>query len=83
MNGTPGREHQNGMTTSCERTWFTIMPDLFSMKSEDDSVDLGVVYSPSPETLRVFGASYMLDRETSGTLKILDPQGAAYATFDV
>lgn len=59
------------------------MPDLFSMQSEDDAVDLGVVYSPSPETLRAFGASYMHDMETSGTLKILDPQGATYATFDV
>ena len=59
------------------------MPDLFSIKCEDESVDLGVVYSPSPETLRVFGASYMMDKETSGTLKILDPNGGAYATFDV
>ena len=59
------------------------MPDLFSMKSEDDTVDLGVVCSPSPETLRVFGASYMIDKETSGTLKILDPNGGAFATFDV
>ena len=59
------------------------MPNLFSMLSEDDAVDLGVVYSPSPDTLRVFGASYMQDNETSGTLKILDPQGAAYATYDV
>ena len=58
------------------------MPNLFSMLSEDDAVDLGVVYSPSPDTLRVFGASYMQDNETSGTLKILDPQGAAYATYD-
>ena len=53
------------------------MPDLYSMRSEDDDIDVGVVYSPSPETLRVFGASYMQDKETSGTLKILDPQGAA------
>ena len=59
------------------------MPNLFSMQSEDDAVDLGVVYSPSPDTLRVFGASYMQDNETSGTLKILDPLGAAYATYDV
>ena len=59
------------------------MPNLFSMQSEDDTVDLGVVYSPSPDTLRVFGASYMQDNETSGTLKILDPQGATYATYDV
>ena len=59
------------------------MPDLFSMRSEDDTVDLGVVYSPSPETLCVLGASYMHDKETSGTLEILDPQGAAYATFDI
>lgn len=59
------------------------MPNLFSMQSEDDAVDLGVVYSPSPDTLRVFGASYMQDKETSGTLKILDPHGAAYANYDV
>ena len=59
------------------------MPDLYSMQSEDDDVDLGVVYSPSPDTLRVFGASYMQDKETSGTLKILDPQGAAHASYDV
>ncbi len=59
------------------------MPDLYAMQSEDDAVDFGVVYSPSPETLRVFGASYMLDINTSGTLKILDPQGATYARFDV
>ena len=59
------------------------MPDMFSMRSEDDAVDVGVVYSPSPETLRVFGASYILDKETSGTLKILDPTGATFATFDV
>lgn len=59
------------------------MTDMFSMRSEDDAVDVGVVYSPSSETLRVFGASYMLDRETSGTLKILDPQGTTFATFDV
>ena len=59
------------------------MPDMFSMRSEDDAVNVGVVFSPSPETLRVFGASYMLDKETSGTLKILDPQGADHATFDV
>lgn len=59
------------------------MTDMFSMRSEDDAVDVGVVYSPSPETLRMFGASYMLDKETSGTLKILDPQGTIMATFDV
>ena len=59
------------------------MPNLFSMQSEDDAVDLGVVYSPSPDTLRVSGASYMQDNETSGTLKILDPQRATYATYDV
>jgi hypothetical protein len=56
---------------------------MFSMRSKDDAVDVGVVYSPSPETLRVFGASYMLDKETSGTLKILDPQGTLFATFDI
>lgn len=59
------------------------MPDLFSMRSEDDAIDLGVVYSTSPETLRVFGASYMHSKETSATLTILDPQGTTYATFDV
>lgn len=59
------------------------MPDLYAMQSEDDGVDLGVVYSPSPDTLRVFGASYMQDKETSGTLAILDPKGAVYATYDV
>lgn len=59
------------------------MTDLFSMQSEDDAVDLGVVFSPSPETLYVFGASYMKDKSTSGTLKIVDPQGAPYATYDV
>ena len=59
------------------------MPDLYSMRSEDDDVDVGVVYSPSPDTLSVFGASYMQDKETSGTLKILDPQGATYASYDV
>lgn len=59
------------------------MPDLYSMQSEDDNVDVGVVYSPSPDTLCVFGASYMQDKETSGTLKILDPQGATYASYDV
>ena len=53
------------------------------MQSEDDAVDLGVVFSLSAETLRVFGASYILDKNTSGTLKILDPQGAAHATYDV
>ena len=58
-------------------------PEMFSMQSEDDAIDLGVVFSPSPETLRVFGASYMLDQETTGTLKILDPHGSIYATFDV
>ena len=31
------------------------MPDLYSMRSEDDDVDVGVVYSPSPDTLSVFG----------------------------
>ncbi|WP_187430141.1 hypothetical protein ROLI_046590 (plasmid) [Roseobacter fucihabitans] len=59
------------------------MTDMFSMRSEDDAVDVGVVYSPSPETLRVFGASYMLNKETSSTLKILDPQGTLFATFDI
>ncbi|MDU9006731.1 hypothetical protein BCF46_3730 [Litoreibacter meonggei] len=59
------------------------MPDMFSMRSDDDTVDVGIVYSPSPETLRVFGASYMQDKETSGSLKILDPKGATFATFDV
>ncbi|MEM1363977.1 MAG: hypothetical protein AAGF94_20145 [Pseudomonadota bacterium] len=59
------------------------MPDLYAMQSEDDAIDLGVVYSPSPDTLRVFGASYMLDKNTSGRLKILDPQGATYTRFDV
>lgn len=43
------------------------MPDLFSLQSEDDAVDLGIVYSPSPKTLRVLGAPYMQDKETSGT----------------
>ncbi|MGB7242594.1 MAG: hypothetical protein WBC93_10955 [Sulfitobacter sp.] len=59
------------------------MTDMFSMRSEDEAVDVGVVYSPSPATLRMFGASYMLDKETSGTLKFLDPQGTILATFDV
>lgn len=59
------------------------MTDMFSLRSEDDALDVGVVYSPSPETLRMFGASYMLDKETSGTLKILDRQGTILATFDV
>ena len=59
------------------------MPDLYALQSEDDDVDLGVVYAPSPDTLRVFGASYMQDKETSCTLKIVDPQGATYASYDV
>lgn len=59
------------------------MPDLYAMQSEEDAVDLGLVYSHSSDTLLVFGASYMLDKNTSGTLKILDPQGATYACFDV
>lgn len=59
------------------------MTDMFSMCSEDDAIDLGVIYSPSPDTLRRFGASYMVDRDTSGTLKILDPNGATIATFDI
>lgn len=57
--------------------------DLFSMCSEDDAVDLGTVYSPSPKTLRIFGASFMQDRETIGSLKILDPKGDTIAVFDV
>jgi len=59
------------------------MPDLFSMQSDDEGLDLGIVYASSEETLRLFGASYMHDRETSGSLMIVSPKGVAIATFDV
>jgi len=53
------------------------------MRIEDDALDLGVVYAPSEQTLRRFGASYMQDKQTSGSLKIIDPQGITIATFDI
>ena len=56
--------------------------DLFSMCSEDDSLDLGVLYSASDATLRLFGAAYMRDPDAKGTLKILDPKGEIVATYD-
>lgn len=59
------------------------MPDLYSMRSEDEDLDLGIVYASSQETLRLFGATYMHDSETSGSLMIVSPKGVAIATFDV
>ena len=49
------------------------MNDLFSMRSENDSEDLGVLYSTSVETLRMFGGAYMQAETAKGSLKILDP----------
>lgn len=59
------------------------MPDLYSMRSEDEDLDLGIVCASSQETLRLFGATYMHDSETSGSLMIVSPKGVAIATFDV
>ena len=59
------------------------MPDLYAMQSEDHDLDLGVVYAASKQTLRLLGSSYMRDSQTTGTLKILNPDGAKVATFDV
>lgn len=57
--------------------------NLFSMRNEDTAIDVGVVYSPSVETLRRFGASYMQDANTTGTLAIFDPQGRSIFAFDI
>jgi len=59
------------------------IPDLYSMQSDDEDLDLGIVYAPSQETLKLFGASNMHDSETSGPLKILSPKGVTLATFDI
>lgn len=58
-------------------------PELYSMLSEDDGLNLGIVYAPSEQTLRLFGASYMHDSKTTGTIKILSPKGVTIASFDV
>ena len=44
---------------------------------------LGVIYSTSEATLRAFGASYMRDPKTIGSLKLVNPSGQLVATFDV
>ena len=59
------------------------MPDLYAMLSEDDDLDLGTVYATSEQPLRLFGNSYMRDKQTDGSLKIVDPHGVTTATFDV
>ncbi|MEM9212199.1 MAG: hypothetical protein AAGA63_12005 [Pseudomonadota bacterium] len=59
------------------------MRDFYAMKSEEDDLDLGTVYAETEETLRLFGSSYMRDKETPGSLKIVDPQGITTTTFDV
>ena len=56
--------------------------DLFSMCSEDDALDLGVLYSATDAPLRLFGAAYMKDPKAKGSLKILTPDGAVLATYD-
>lgn len=58
-------------------------PDLYAMRSEDDELDLGIVYAASEHTLRLFGTSYMQDKATCGSLKISNPKGVTIATFDV
>lgn len=55
--------------------------DLLSMKSDDDA-DIGIVYAPSPTTLRIYGSCYMATKDAAKTLKILDPIGAVVATYD-
>ncbi len=57
--------------------------ELFSLKSEDPSQDLGTVYSDNQATLRAFGASYMRDPSNKGNLAIHDPKGRIIAAFDV
>lgn len=56
---------------------------LFTLKSEDETHDLGKVYSDDEATLRTFGASYMRDSKTSGSLALCNPNGTFVATFDV
>ena len=56
---------------------------LFTLKSEDETHDLGKVYSDNEATLRTFGASYMRDPKTSGSLALCNPNGKVVATFDV
>lgn len=58
------------------------MNDLFSMRSENDSEDLGVLYSTSVESLRMFGGAYMQAETKKGSLKILDPKGALLSSYD-
>ena len=58
------------------------MNDLFSMSSESDSEDLGVLYSTSVETLRMFGGAYMQAETAKGSLKILDPKGVLLSSYD-
>lgn len=59
------------------------MPDLYAMMSEDDDLDLGTVFATSEQPLRLFGSSYMRDKQSAGSLKIVDPHGVTIATFDV
>jgi hypothetical protein len=59
------------------------MPDLYAMMSEDDDLDLGTVYAATEHTLRLFGSSYTRDKQSSGSLKIVDLQGVTITIFDV
>lgn len=59
------------------------MPDLYSMQSEDEDLDLGIVFASSEDTLKLFGSCYMQNSQTTGTLKILNPKGAKTASFDI
>ena len=56
---------------------------LFALHGEDAVHHLGVIYSTSEATLRAFGASYMRDPKTIGSLKLVNPSGQLVATFDV
>lgn len=56
---------------------------LFAVHGEDTVHHLGVIYSTSEVTLRMFGAAYMRDPGTNGSLALRDPNGQIVATFDV
>lgn len=56
---------------------------LFAIHGEDAVHHLGVIYSTSEATLRMFGAAYMRDPRAIGSLALLDPKGQIVATFDI
>ena len=56
---------------------------LYCLRALDAVLDLAPVYSTDETTLRAFGASYMRDPKTIGSLALIGPDHDLRATFDV